>query len=499
MMTPEQLRASVLQFAMEGKLVEQRPEEGTGEELYQEIQTEKAKLVKEGKIKKQKPLPEITDDEKPFDIPESWSWVRLGEISSTVTKGTTPRGGNASYSTSGIGFLRAENIAGLDSLNITNLKYVTQKMNDGFLSRSIIMESDVLITIAGTLGRTALVRKADLPLNANQAVSIVRLVNPQKLDLLFIVYALNASAIQRSLVSQKKITAIPNLTLEIISDCCIPLPPLAEQHRIVYKIKELMPFVDKYAISSAGLEKLNRGFPDMMKKSILQMAVEGKLVEQRPEEGTGEELFRKIQEEKAKLIKEGRIKKQKSLAEITDDEKPFDIPDSWTWIRLKDLGEFSSGKTPSMSDVRNWQNGRVSWITSKDMKNKYLSISQMLISEYAASEMRLYPPNTMLMVVRSGILKRMLPVSILTANSTINQDIKAFSLYYPDICEYIYVVLKGMETYILQTYRKQVTTVDSLRFEDFQNMPIPIPPEQEQRRIILKLNTILPEIEQLNK
>ena len=152
-----------------------------------------------------------------------------------------------------------------------------------------------------------------------------------------------------------------------------------------------------------------------------------------------------------------------------------------------------------MSDVRNWQNGRVSWITSKDMKNKYLSISQMLISEYAASEMRLYPPNTMLMVVRSGILKRMLPVSILTANSTINQDIKAFSLYYPHICEYIYVVLKGMETYILQTYRKQVTTVDSLRFEDFQNMPIPIPPEQEQRRIILKLNTILPEIEQLNK
>ena len=284
-----------------------------------------------------------------------------------------------------------------------------------------------------------------------------------------------------------------------ISNMLVPLPPLQEQFRIVQKLELLAPFVKQYKSVSEKLDKLNVDFPDQMTKSILQMAVEGKLVEQRPEEGTGEELFRKIQEEKAKLIKEGKIKKQKPLAEITDDEKPFDIPDSWTWIRLKDLGEFSSGKTPSMSDVRNWQNGRVSWITSKDMKNKYLSISQMLISEYAASEMRLYPPNTMLMVVRSGILKRMLPVSILTANSTINQDIKAFSLYYPDICEYIYVVLKGMETYILQTYRKQVTTVDSLRFEDFQNMPIPIPPEQEQRRIILKLNTILPEIEQLNK
>lgn len=141
---PDKVKKSILQLAVEGKLVEQRPEEGTGEELFRKIQEEKAKLIKEGKIKKQKPLADITDEEKPFDIPESWSWVRIGEISSTVTKGTTPRGGNTSYSTSGIGFLRAENIAGLDSLNLSNLKYVTQKMNDGFLSRSIIMESDLL-------------------------------------------------------------------------------------------------------------------------------------------------------------------------------------------------------------------------------------------------------------------------------------------------------------------------------------------------------------------
>ena len=277
------------------------------------------------------------------------------------------------------------------------------------------------------------------------------------------------------------------------------MPPIAEQDRIVEQIEYLMSFVEQYGAVSKKLDKLNTEFPDQVKKSILQMAVEGKLVEQRPEEGTGEELFQKIQAEKAKLINEGKIKKQKPLAEITDEEKPFDIPDNWIWVRLKDLGDFSSGKTPSMSDVRNWQNGKVPWITSKDMKKKYLSTSQMLISGYAASEMKLYPPETMLMVVRSGILKRMLPISILKVNSTINQDIKAFSLYYPDICEYIYVALKGMETYILQTYRKQVTTVDSLRFEDFQNMPIPIPSEQEQHRILLKLNTILPEIEQLNK
>lgn len=491
MMTPEQLRASVLQFAMEGKLVEQRPEEGTGEELYQEIQTEKAKLVKEGKIKKQKPLPEITDDEKPFDIPESWSWVRLGEISSTVTKGTTPRGGNASYSTSGIGFLRAENIAGLDSLNITNLKYVTQKMNDGFLSRSIIMESDVLITIAGTLGRTALVRKADLPLNANQAVSIVRLVNPQKLDLLFIVYALNASAIQRSLVSQKKITAIPNLTLEIISDCCIPLPPLAEQHRIVYKIKELMPFVDKYAISSAGLEKLNRGFPDMMKKSILQMAVEGKLVEQRPEEGTGEELFRKIQEEKAKLIKEGRIKKQKSLAEITEEEEPFGIPESWIWVRLNEVSTIVTGGTPSKAHAE-FYGGPIPFYKPADIQSTpYMNSVSETLSAQGGEHARIIPSKSIAVSCIGNIGKS----AMLPSDGTTNQQINSICYYcFP---EYMYWYTQSPLFISQLVERASMTTIPIVNKSKMETCLFPMPPMEEQKRIVAKINAVIPVIDMI--
>ena len=241
---PDDMRKSVLQLAIQGKLVEQRPEEGTAEELYKKIQAEKQKLIKEGKIKKEKPLPEITEEEIPFDIPEGWKWVRLGGIASLVTKGTTPRGGNVSYKESGIGFLRAENVAGYDRIDKSTLKYVDPNTHIGFLKRSIIEENDILITIAGTLGRTAMVRKEDLPLNANQAVSIVRIVNTEEINLLYLIYTLNAGEIQKYLIDQRKITAVPNLTLEIIDNCIIPLPPLAEQRRIVAKIEGLLPLCE---------------------------------------------------------------------------------------------------------------------------------------------------------------------------------------------------------------------------------------------------------------
>lgn len=237
---PARLRQSILQEAIQGRLVPQDPKEEPASELLKRIRKEKEQLVKEGKLKKKdlesKP---IEEDEIPFEIPESWEWVRLNNISKTITKGTTPRGGNVAYSSTGIGFLRAENVGGFDELDLSKLKFVTEEEHQGFLSRSIIEADDVLITIAGTLGRTALVKEKHLPLNANQAVSIVRLVNSKLLSLKYLIYSLNEPSIQKVLTKQKKVTAIPNLTLEIISDCIIPLPPLSEQKRIVAKVEEL--------------------------------------------------------------------------------------------------------------------------------------------------------------------------------------------------------------------------------------------------------------------
>ncbi len=238
-------KKAILQEAVQGKLVPQIAAEGNAKDLLEEIKKEKAKLIKEGKIKKEKPLPEITEDEIPFDIPENWCWCRLGELATLVTKGTTPRGGNVAYSNEGIGFLRAENVAGIKDLDLSNLKYIDEDTHKNFLKRSIINENDLLITIAGTLGRTAIVKKENLPLNANQAISIVRLVNYDLIDLIYLVFSINSPELQKKLIGQTKVTAIPNLTLEIIENCIIPLPPLAEQKRIVTAIEKMLSLCEK--------------------------------------------------------------------------------------------------------------------------------------------------------------------------------------------------------------------------------------------------------------
>ena len=300
-------------------------------------------------------------DEAPFDIPDSWEWVRISSITSVVTKGTTPRGGNVSYLESGIGFLRAENIAGFDLLDKNNLNYIDEATHNNYLKRSILLENDILITIAGTLGRTGLVRKEDLPLNANQAVSIVRVINPALTNLLFLILALNSPMIQKALTTQKKITAIPNLTLEIISDCIIPLPPINEQARIVDEYNRVSPLLTEYNDRYQSIQELNIVFPEMLRKSILQTAVQGKLVPQDPNDEPASVLLERIRAKKEKLIAAGKIKRDKSESIIfrrdnshyekingkevcIDEEIPFEIPESWAWTRIFSLGAMVRGK-----------------------------------------------------------------------------------------------------------------------------------------------------------
>ena len=368
-MTAQQLKNSILQMAVQGKLVPQDPNDEPASVLLERIRAEKERLIKEKKIKREKnpsvifkgadntPYEKIGDevrslaDEVPFDIPDSWEWVRISSIAALVTKGTTPRGGNVAYSDNGIGFLRAENVAGLDRLDLSKLNHIDEATHTGFLKRSILAADDVLITIAGTLGRTAIVKEENLPLNANQAVAIIRLVDSHSVDLRYLVYALNAPAIQDKLTAQKKITAIPNLTLEIISDCLVPIPPLNEQRRIVKHFALFVPQIAEYEGKQTELNALNTGFPEALKKSILQEAVQGKLVPQDPSDEPAEALLERIRAEKQRLIKEGKIKKDKHESVIfrrdnshyekldgvercIDDELPFEIPENWCWVRF---------------------------------------------------------------------------------------------------------------------------------------------------------------------
>ena len=491
-MTPEQLKASILQYAIQGKLVEQLPSDESADILHHNLIEKKQNLVKKGISKKSKTLVPITDDEKLFEIPDTWQWIKIGEIASLITKGTTPRGGNISYLDAGIGFLRAENVAGFDQLDKDNLKYIDEETHTGFLKRSILEANDILITIAGTLGRTAIVREEDLPLNANQAVSMIRLADPDAINLTYVVYALNSPEIQRYLTKQKKVTAIPNLTLEIIENCLLPLPPLAEQKRIVAKVEELLPYVDRYAAAYEKLEQFNAKFPEDMKKSVLQYAIQGKLVEQRPEEGTAEELYRQIQVEKQKLIKAGKIKKEKPLPEIAEDEIPFDIPESWKWVRLGDCTGYSQTK-PKISPKDITEN-----MWSLDLEDIQKE-SGAILTRITASERKITGDKVLFykgQVLYSKLRPYLKKILVAPDNGICTPELVPFNTYLVYANYIVYVLRSPHIDYAVNsvTYGVKMPRVGT---ETMVNLLIPLPPLAEQKRIVAKLEEILPLCERL--
>ena len=240
-------KSKILDLAIRGKLVPQDPNDEPASVLLKRIRAEKEELIRQGKIKRDKKESVIfkgEDNSYYENLPQNWTWTTLGKIAKLITKGTTPRGGNVSYTSSGIGFLRAENILGYDKLNLDSLKYVGSKTHTHFLKRSILESEDILITIAGTLGRTAVVPEEALPLNTNQAVAIVRLVNTKLVNIKYLIYAINSSEIKNDLLYQEVAMAIPNLSLENISACKVPLPPLEEQTRICEAIDKIFTMLD---------------------------------------------------------------------------------------------------------------------------------------------------------------------------------------------------------------------------------------------------------------
>ncbi len=499
-MNAQDLKNSILQLAIQGKLVEQRKEEGNARGLLEQIKVEKEQLIKKGEIKKEKPLQAITTDEIPFNIPEDWEWVRLGEICSEITKGTTPRGGNVAYLDDGVGFLRAENVAGLDLLDLSNLKYINEDTHLNSLKRSVLQDNDVLITIAGTLGRTAIVKQEYLPLNTNQAVSIVRLVNSTRISLLYLVYSINAPAIQIALVGQKKITAIPNLTLQIISNCIVPIPPLEEQERIVAKIQELIPYVGKYGEAQSELKVFNNKFPEDLQKSILQYAIQGKLVEQREDEGTGEALYQQIQEQKAKLIKEGRIKKEKSLPAITEDEPPFDIPDNWKWVRLGDICEkIGSGSTPT-GGKSVYKDSGIKFLRSQNIYNDGLRMDSVAyISEEQNKKGSTVKAKDILLNITGGSIGRcaLVPDDFDVAN--INQHVMIIRNLVSDNRYFMHYILISPYIQSLIMSVQVGVSREGLSAEKLINFLIPLPPLEEQKRIVTKIEELMPFCQQLVK
>ena len=468
-MTPQELKNSILQLAIQGKLVEQRPEEGTGEELYQQIQAEKQRLIKEGKLKKEKPLPEITEDEKPFDIPESWKWVRLGEISQLLD-GNKLNGPSYPY-------LEAKYLRG-----IAEAKY----LNNG----RFITKGTWAILVDGENSGEVFEIKEDGYLGSTFKVLYIS-------GSLYSYYVLFFLSLHKAYFrNNKKGAAIPHLNKELFFNMTFPLPPLAEQKRIVAKIEELLPYIERYEKAWNKLEELNKRFPTDLQKSILQLAIQGKLVEQRPEEGTAEELYQQIQAEKQRLIKEGKIKKEKPLPEITEDEIPFDIPENWKWVRLSDVVDVRDGT----HDTPKYVSKGVPLVTSKNLVNGSIDFeTAKLISfeDSVAINMRSAVDDGDILFAMIGTI----------GNPVLVKKDREFSIKNMALFKKIDETLFDMSylLFFLQREQDEMKKVANASVQSFVSLSflrkylIPLPPLSEQKRIVKKLEEILPLCEKLKK
>lgn len=482
-MNAQQLKNSILQEAIEGRLVPQDPNDEPASVLLDKIRKEKAKLVKEKKIKKSALKEEpLSDEDKLYSIPSSWEWCKLGWIGDWGA-GATPAKGTPEFYTNGtIPWLRTgelNNGVVYDS-EIKVTPYALQKC-----SLRECQIGDVLIAMYGaTIGKVAI---AGIKLTTNQACCAC---TPYRVYNKYLLYYLMAS--KQRFIDLGEGGAQPNISREKIVAFPFPLPPLAEQKRIVAKIEELLPKVEEYGKAQEALDKLNEELPEKLKKSVLQEAITGRLVPQDPNDEPASVLLDKIRAEKKQLVKEGKLKK-KDLDEtpISEDEIPFKIPKSWEWCRHNELFDISGGSQPPKSDF------------STDEKNGYIRLYQ--IRDYGETPSPVYIPlakaskitqkGDILLARYGGSLGKvfiaeegaynvaMAKVEYLFDKSLISHDY----LYYYYNSSLYQDLVKGNNRSAQGGFNK----------EDLSSLLFPLPPLAEQKRIVAKIEQLMNEIDKL--
>jgi type I restriction enzyme S subunit len=524
-MTGQQLKNSILQMAVQGKLVPQDPNDEPASVLLERIRAEKEQLIKEGKIKKEKnpsvifrgadnlPYekvgknePVCIADEVPFDIPESWEWVTLKQIAVTALGKTLDKSKN-------IGEYRPY----LCSINVywtgIDLSTVKQaRFEDSELSKYQLNKGDLLICEGGDVGRSA-VWDRDEEMYYQNALHRVRFygnIEPRFFQLLMESYKG-----AKILDNYSKGMTIKHLVQNSLNSIYFPLPPLAEQRRIVEKIKQLTPYLKKYGSVETTLSNLNLAFPDDLKKSILQYAVQGKLVPQDPADEPASVLLERIRTEKEKLIKAGKIKRDKhesvifrrdnsyyeqvdGIERCIDDELPFEIPKSWEWTRLSTIAKVLGGKRiPAGRKLTAENTGHV-YIRVSDMKDGTVIQNGLLyvpedifnsISKYIIKKEDVF-------ITVAGTIGRIgkIPPELDGANLTENADRLVFSSLNQDWMIFL------LQSSFIQNQIAEVTTKvgqPKLAIARIEKLLIPLPPLNEQTRIVEQIAVIFSQMKKL--
>lgn len=487
-MNAQQLKNSILQEAIEGRLVPQDSNDEPASVLLDKIRKEKARLVKEGKLKK-KDLEEkpISEDEKPFEIPEGWMWVRLGEIS---TYANTKRKINAAQADSNIWGLDLEDIE--KGGKLLCIKSVGERKAIG--DKTSFSKGDILYSKL----RPYLLKILIAPKDGICTPEIIPFTCYGNICKDYIVWLLKSAYVDDYINSVTFGVKMPRVSTETMVSLIIPLPPLAEQKRIVAKIEELLPKVEAYGKAQEKLNKLNEELPEKLKKSILQEAIEGRLVPQDPNDEPASVLLDKIRKEKARLVKEGKLKK-KDLEEtpISEDEIPFKIPESWEWVKLGNVSEIARGGSPRpIKEYLTEDINGLNWIKigDTDKGGKYINSCKEKIKPEGLKKTRMVHPGDFLLTNSMSFGRPY----ITNIEGCIHDGWLMISPYANAFDQsYLYHVLSSAFAHKQFSEKVAGAVVQNLNSDKVADSLVPLPPLAEQKRIVAKVEQLLHEIDKL--
>lgn len=540
-MTGQQLKNSILQLAVQGKLVPQDPADEPASDLLARIREEKEQLIREKKIKREKNPSEIfrgddghfyervgknepvcIDEELPFEIPETWEWARLFNLFSIING---DRGKNypakSTLKPTGIPFISALNLNGKTVVQDENLLCMTEDQYNR-LGNGKLIQDDIVVCIRGSLGK-----HGKYPFTKGAIASslvILRSIISASSISDYIMMWLDAPIFFAEIKKYGNGTAQPNLAAKSLEQFFVPLPPLAEQQRIVAKIEELLPFVERYEQTENKLEKLNTTFPDQLKKSILQEAIQGKLVPQDPADEPASILLERIRAEKEQLIKEGKIKREKNPSQIfrgedghfyerigkaepvcIDEELPFEIPETWEWARLNDICVYiQRGKSPKYSTIEQIpviSQKCVQWAGFSIEKAKFIdpdSLTKYTLERFLQNGDLLWNSTGLGTLGRVAIYNNQVnPFKAAVADSHVTIVRLLNKAVIPD---YIYFYLANPSVQnVIEDQSDGTTKQKELATNTIKQYLTPIPPLAEQQRIVEKLEQILSLCEHLTE
>jgi type I restriction enzyme S subunit len=519
----EALRKYILELAVHGKLVPQDKDDEPASELLKRITADKARLVKEGKIKAQKELPPIGEEQKPFTLPAGWEWVRFGEVSNKITDGThaTPH-----YQTSGIPFVSAKDI-GNSRLIFTNCKYISKEEHQELYKRCNPEYGDLLISKSGSIG-TVVVNTVKFEFSLFESLALVKRTREMNTEY----FKLAAQSLCSNLKQDDiRGVAVKHLHLNVLETRLFPLAPLPEQARIVARVEELMAVLDRLDAKTAEAESLRTrslcacatalsgatgsaerkaawsrmasSFDSLVQKpedvkafrsSILELAVRGALVPQDKHDEPASELLKRIATEKAQLVKEGKIKAGKELPPISEEEKPFELPAEWEWVRLGEISlKLSSGSTP-LGGRQVYQSNGPLFLRSQNVWNSGLELSGGAhISADTHRKMgntHVFPHDLLFNITGASIGRcALVPDEFPEAN--VSQHVVIIRPVLRQYRFFLHMVLISDHIQNMVQNVQVGVSREGLSVAKLQNFVIPLPPLPEQARIVARVEELM--------